>query len=349
MQINEPFPIEYIEAFGAGTVGPIHIAFNDEGKIILAVAELYEATFERMLIDDPNILRIFGKDGSTINMDVLHPWPKFRLFPLGPISDEDSEVNEFEVGRLTDVTHKPRSWTPLRDPTPLTKDSYKEGAVYKSILQRVFTPKVKKVLKRGKSHTPKNFHILRPGLPLTSIPDRKGRFSVIPPEGISGRIAARLSSPDIGTPSPIVERSESPTSQPSSVSPPPVHKTPVLLPQDKVTGHTPSLEPTTAPPKPRHRFTNMIPNGPHRAKVQNVVDEIFSRLPDAATRELYNHYGVVVRKEVANDPARKTRFHEDLYKFVERHNIVELHNQYAKLTRSGTNRIYQLPTFAVEG
>lgn len=422
-RIKDHFPIGHIQAFGAGTVGPIYVTFDDNEKIVLAEAELYDATFKRMIIDDPNTLRIFGDRGEKIDMDVLHPWPKFRLDPLGPISIDDTGVNEFEVGRLTDITRQPAS---ARFGTPFhnlaTIDPSGKGEVYRSI-QKTFGGEAKKVGAHGKSHPPQGFRLSDPALPLNSIADQKvpgyaaGR--------VSGRIAAKRllredsaatdklslvvepSQPQAGpflqtlgkpsVPRPILgpsatnmvknwvvsggymrpsqyapepvrgdmmttdanldatslqgsgARKSDSTTQGSNISGRPVRKAPVPLPSHNISGSNSQPESDSDRRKRlrRLRNSNIVPKGLNREKVQKVVDEIFAILTDAATRQQYEHYVVFVRKEVAGDPVRKRLFHEELYNFVERHGIVEMHNQYAGLTRTGANAAYQLPIFSM--
>lgn len=133
VRVKDRFPSAHIEAFGAGTIGRLHTTRNAQGEIVMAEARLHNAPYQRLIIDDPNILRIFGVNGEDINMDaLLHPWPRFRLDPIRghagdtnvaasrrstltpptmitgvpDTADDDLDV---EIARLVDVTNQPKS------------------------------------------------------------------------------------------------------------------------------------------------------------------------------------------------------------------------------------------------
>ncbi len=135
--ITATFPTMHMQAFGTGKVGTIHITLTPEDEIIQAEAEVYYAPFKRMIIDDPKILRIFGHRGEEIKPDILHPWPKLQLVPFHPISDteDDLDMQCFEVGRLIDVTHV--SAATQMATARAQPGSWKDGAVYKSIEKSV--------------------------------------------------------------------------------------------------------------------------------------------------------------------------------------------------------------------
>ena len=130
VQVRDRFPSVHIQGFGFGTVGLVYVTFDHFGKIALAEAELYDASYKSMVIDDPKILRIFGDQGEKIDMDLLYPWAQFRLDPAIWSSDFDgasqdpggnqlgvqnksrrlSDIDDdelFAVGRLMDITHLP--------------------------------------------------------------------------------------------------------------------------------------------------------------------------------------------------------------------------------------------------
>lgn len=82
VRVKDRFSSSHIHAIGSGRIGPVVTTLNSRGDVVQAAAKLYDAPFEIMTITDPNILRIFGEKGDTINMDKLHPWPVFRLEPI---------------------------------------------------------------------------------------------------------------------------------------------------------------------------------------------------------------------------------------------------------------------------
>ncbi|KAF2689895.1 hypothetical protein K458DRAFT_426768 [Lentithecium fluviatile CBS 122367] len=97
-RVPQPFPHLQIKNIGGGTVGPVYLQRNATAHIEHAEAILYDAPFQRMIIDSPDILRIFGERGDRIDFSVLnHPVPLFRL--------EESEPGNFEVGVLKAVEY----------------------------------------------------------------------------------------------------------------------------------------------------------------------------------------------------------------------------------------------------
>lgn len=138
--VRDRFPSGHIQAFGLATVGQVYITFNSQGKVVLAAASLQDAPFKRMIIDDLEILRIFWESGDKIEIDVLHPWPRSRLDPIEPalLSGEDAKLEQFDVGRLVDITNKPSaSRFGLALHNLSTIDPSEEGAVHKSVRKTV--------------------------------------------------------------------------------------------------------------------------------------------------------------------------------------------------------------------
>jgi len=109
LECQDRFNPVYITCFGYADVDKVLLSFNNRGEIIKAEAELIDATYERMLIDDPSILRIFDERGEKIDMSVLHPCPKFRLDPVDCDTVEDDEEPDFVVARLVDITNLPKA------------------------------------------------------------------------------------------------------------------------------------------------------------------------------------------------------------------------------------------------
>ncbi|KAF2635418.1 hypothetical protein P280DRAFT_523142 [Massarina eburnea CBS 473.64] len=134
-KLDKPFPQEHIQLLGGGTVGPITLLRDGHGKIRQAEADLDRAPFKKMVIADPELLRMFTKDGEIDVSAVTpngHPWPRFRLGQLYPEKDPDN----WEVGYLSLIPNadtsmktikqpptvklvpKPRIAPPYRPPTP---------------------------------------------------------------------------------------------------------------------------------------------------------------------------------------------------------------------------------------
>lgn len=127
MLIKDCWPDDHhIAAMSYAKVGPIYLTLSPTGEILSADAQLLQAPlFKHMIIDDPCILSIFDPHSKKLDMSVLGPFPKFRLDPIDydpyiDSSDEDdnpkesktysiTEVPRWEVGRLVNTTHLPRS------------------------------------------------------------------------------------------------------------------------------------------------------------------------------------------------------------------------------------------------
>jgi hypothetical protein len=103
--IRASFPCEYIHNFGTARVGKIYLTFTFHGAIEQAEAEIINGPYKRMIIDDPDILRIFGARGDEINATVLHPAPRFLLDPYElHVNDNGAlDLSSFDVGRLTNA------------------------------------------------------------------------------------------------------------------------------------------------------------------------------------------------------------------------------------------------------
>jgi hypothetical protein len=146
------FPSEHIQAIGLGEVGSIFLTFAANGSIRKAEAELINAPYKRMLIDNPAILRIFGQRGDSIDTNVLHPSAKFRLDALKIKVDDDGDLDmtSFDVGRLVDITNMPES-AHMAWPVPTDTE---EGDVHRRVREALELDKGKKA-KRGK-FTPAN-------------------------------------------------------------------------------------------------------------------------------------------------------------------------------------------------
>jgi hypothetical protein len=154
--IHARFPSELIQAFGFGEVGFVYLTFAANGTIRKAEAELTDATFKNMLIDSPEILRIFGQRGDSIHMEVMHAAPKFRLDALEIIVDDEGELDmtSFDVGRLVDFTTMPASARFGWSKSQVDKfDPMNEGAVHKRVREGLDADRAKKAVRGRKART----------------------------------------------------------------------------------------------------------------------------------------------------------------------------------------------------
>ncbi|KAF2830291.1 hypothetical protein CC86DRAFT_378607 [Ophiobolus disseminans] len=268
VRVNGRFDPSHIGAFGLASVGRVYLTIAPSGRFLKAEAKLIDATFERMLIDDPNILRIFGERGETIDMSILHPFPRFRIEPVD-LDPEDSDDLDFTVGRLVDITHLPAA-------ARFGTSKFHLGMVDRSEIEQ----------RREKSKQGDMF-----------------------PETMT---------------------------EPSTA-----HNAP-----------TKDVEPTTSPRSsrarsttPRRRQASSIPKGPVGRRMSDVLGKIMERLDDLEQGQ-YKMFIHVMRLDAGDDVQMKREFHSDLQDFVKRHDITELHNEYAKYQKSsGANRKYHLPVF----
>lgn len=341
LPVRHPFPIEHIEAFGSGRVDKVYLSFATNGAITKAEANLIEAPYKRMIIDDPAILRIFGDRGDKIDMSALHPAAKFRLDPLELIDNENGELDlaSFDFGRLFCITHLPGSARFGWSKNHLGKaDPTAEGEVQKRVREALLASEQKQTAKKRVDNARSS------RAPLTATPSKlvlrsgvKARKELeptesddVPPsqpsfknEGISEHKRTRAAkSPRYLAPSP-----------PASVAPE----------GSDLGSHMPSLPVRPSGRKPRR--TTPIPNGPEGQRMSIVYQQIMQELSEDA-QITYRNYVTVMRKEAAKNAQKKSQFHRALNAFVLQHDIVDLHNVYATIQkRSGSNKTYQLPTF----
>jgi hypothetical protein len=154
--IRARFPSELIQAFGFGEVGTVYLTFAANGTIRKAEAELIDATFKSMLMDSPEILRIFGQRGDSIHVEVLHPAPKFRLDALQIIVDDEGELDmtSFDVGRLVDITNLRAAARYGWSKAQLDRlDPLNEGAVHKRVRESFGSNEAKKANRGRKPRT----------------------------------------------------------------------------------------------------------------------------------------------------------------------------------------------------
>lgn len=87
------FPEFHVRNLGGGTIGPVYLNCTPEGQVLFADAKLHGAPFEEMIIDSPELLRMFKDPRDPIDVTTLgQPWPMFRLV-------ERAEM-DFHIGRL---------------------------------------------------------------------------------------------------------------------------------------------------------------------------------------------------------------------------------------------------------
>jgi hypothetical protein len=87
------FPRAHVTNLCGGTIGPVYLTRTQDGKVLLAEAQLFHAPFEHMVIDSPALLSMFKGPTQQVDLDALdHPWPRFRLEPR--------EKMCFDVARL---------------------------------------------------------------------------------------------------------------------------------------------------------------------------------------------------------------------------------------------------------
>ncbi|KAJ4359502.1 uncharacterized protein N0V89_000057 [Didymosphaeria variabile] len=88
------FPRAHVTNLGGGIIGPVYLTRTQDGEVLFAEAQLFQAPFKHMVIDSPTLLDMFKGPTQRIDLNVLdHPWPQFRLEPR--------EDMKFDVARLT--------------------------------------------------------------------------------------------------------------------------------------------------------------------------------------------------------------------------------------------------------
>lgn len=354
--VEARFPDQHIKAFGAGEVGPVYVTLSPGGKVIKAEAELIQAPFKKMLIDDPKILKIFDERGKGIDINLLHPAAKFRLDPLKILDDEGGELDmsNFDVGRLVDITHLPRAAKYGWSEHHLSKaDPEEEGEVHKRVREIVEDEEQKKVERQSlKRKAPST----QPPLTQTRTQRKEAVKAETEKEALTQsnkkkRHVKQAAKADT-RPEPYLF---SPASNPHAVikvkKPEPTTDTPRSWPPSHDSEH-PSVvskrlpkTPASIPSPRKGRNTGPIPNTVQGQKMRIPYDQIMAKLSES-DQASYEAMVTTERRDAAkNDHLRRLQAAR-IHAFVRKHDIVSLHNAYAEaLKRSGSNKAYQLPTF----
>jgi hypothetical protein len=344
--VRHSFPAEHIQAFGSGKVDRLYLTFASDGTIEKAEAGLIDAPYKRMVIDDPAILRIFGKRGDRIDMNALHPAAKFRLDPLEIVDDENGNVDlaSFDIGRLVDITHLPLAARYGWSENHLGKaDPTAEGEVHKRVRGAL-------IFSKSKQTSGRLVGIARPMHALPKIaPSSLTLRSAVKTRTDSG--SAQVSDVPSFQPDHRIRNNADrqrirATKSPRYLVPSPPAST---APEDSsLDSRKPTLPVRPSTPTRKVRRNTPVPNGPQGQRMSAVYQQIMDQLSEEA-QLAYCNYVTVTRKETAKNTQMKRQFHHELDTFVHQHVIVDLHNEYAIIQkRSGPNKAYHLPTFGTE-
>jgi len=329
--IKARFPDGHIMAMGAGYVGQVYLHFAPDGSIIKAEADLIDAAFKHIVIDDPDILRIFSKNGDTIDMKLLHPAAVFAIESLNIVNSEEEYFLDatWDNGRLINVTQSSRRMAYRINTTLDGPQEPEEGAVHKRIRESIETQLTEKAARK------------RPG--------RK--------RAIEARPSDKVASPTLQAKRQRAAKSvvEVPTESTSAWN---INEEADEMQQDyQPEKGTPSKRaPRQSALRKLAPKASKLPeldenNTPKLTKTQiamQALQRVLDVLPDDH-RETYNHFATVVRKAVAKDEERTLEFHRQLRQFVDQHGIIEQHNEYARLLKaSGPNKAFQVPFFEDE-
>ncbi|KAH7082920.1 hypothetical protein BKA63DRAFT_584068 [Paraphoma chrysanthemicola] len=340
-----PFPAQHIQAFGLSSrVGLVYVFKDANGRVVKAAAKLDDAPYQRMIIVDPNILRIFGENGNVINMSVLHPWPLFRLDSIKPVPEDgdDLDMSMFDVARLVEITQLPAAARLGNERYRLGMVNDPEGSAVHERVRKTFEEDgAKGTAKGAKSRATPVAPKKRAG-PRSPMPPSNSRQGKDPDlledylkkKKRNKRNAVPPKANDITEPSalsPIEEKPELDCEQEKENSPP-------------ATALSSTSSISTPPPLRNNRVPPMS-KGPYGKRMGPILDQILVRLPPNTHFEYY-YFIDTGRHKTAAKPANKKRMHTDLEAFIRRHNIVDLHNQYAKLgISSGWNIPCRIPLF----
>ncbi|KAH7396986.1 hypothetical protein DE146DRAFT_789606 [Phaeosphaeria sp. MPI-PUGE-AT-0046c] len=352
--IADQFPHLHIEALGAGEVGSVYVTHSSSGEVLKAEAELNYAPFKRMLIDDPEIFKIFGERDESIDIKFLHPMRRFRLDPLEIIEDEDGELDmtSFDIGRLVDITHLPTAAKYGWSENYLSKaNPMEEGEVHRRVRQDVELEAQKKSkqqgLKRKSSSTQSPLNHTRmqrkeaakeetEKAALVKLTKTCGdvkqavRLDMKPPRH------SLLSTSKLRT---LASKPEILLNKNSRLSRLPTPESKDIFPSKHVPGVTVSNSPRNG------RNTGPIPNTAQGKKMGIIFHQILAKLAES-DHATYTDMVTFDRREAAKSEVTRQDFAERVYAFVCKRDIVGLHNAYAEaMKRNGTNRAYHLPVF----
>ncbi|KAH7093377.1 hypothetical protein FB567DRAFT_609850 [Paraphoma chrysanthemicola] len=341
-----PFPAQHIQSFGLFyRVGLVYVFKDANGRIVKAAAKLDDAPYQRMIIDDPNILRIFGENGDAIDMRILHPWPTFRLDPVRPVPEDGDnlDMSIFDVARLVEITHLPAAARFGTERHHLGMVNDVEGGAVRERVRKTFEEDwAKGTAKGAKSRAtpvaPKKRAGPQSSKPLSNT--RQGKDPDLLEDYLKKRIKRNKRN--------AVPPKANDITKPSSLSP--IEEQPELeCEQEKeVLSPATALASTASISTPLPLRNNRVPpmsKGPYGKRMGPILDQILAKLPADMHFEYY-YFIDNGRHKTAAKPADKKRMHTDLEVFVRRHDIVDLHNQYARLgISSGWNIPCRIPLF----
>lgn len=116
------FPRAHVTNLGGGTIGHIHLTRTDDGNVLLAEAKLHSAPFSHMVIDSPELLKMFKSPTEPVDLSVFdHPWPEFRLEPREPFKFDVARLERLQYVRSADkagLTVKGHPYATAMDLTP---------------------------------------------------------------------------------------------------------------------------------------------------------------------------------------------------------------------------------------
>ena len=104
-KILHQFPRAHVTNLGGGTIGPVYLTLTQDGQILFAEAQLHRAPFKHMVIDSPELLRMFKDPSQPVDLNVFdHPWPEFRLEPREALNFDVARLERLQYVRSADKT-----------------------------------------------------------------------------------------------------------------------------------------------------------------------------------------------------------------------------------------------------
>lgn len=104
-KILHQFPRAHVTNLGGGTIGPVYLTLTQDDQVLFAEARLHRAPFKHMVIDSPELLKMFKDPSLPVDLNVFdHPWPKFRLEPREALNFDVARLERLQYVRSADKT-----------------------------------------------------------------------------------------------------------------------------------------------------------------------------------------------------------------------------------------------------
>ncbi|KAL1591665.1 hypothetical protein SLS60_011663 [Paraconiothyrium brasiliense] len=178
------FPRAHVTNLGGGSIGPVYLTRTQDGKVLFAEAQLFQAPFKHMVVDSPTLLNMFKSPMQRVDLSVLdHPWPRFRLEPREKMNFDVARLAREEFvrsGNRMEYAVKGHPYASVMEVTPSVQIARKRSQPSMSTeVQGIRQSERTSSRKKRPSRDPdENGMTLPPTFPASPSPGTPGRYAV---------------------------------------------------------------------------------------------------------------------------------------------------------------------------